>query len=156
MAKTNYTKVEEALAEGMRKMEVNRLLSIADENKKPKRQPVVPASTPSHSQVEAIHLKRLISVVKELKALHQLGKDPYTDLKIDPQEMEKFCKDPSALSEENWKKIKTIKEQIATYKSGMPSQASSPESANEDLIEQQRKKQITKRFNINDKWIPLR
>ena len=46
MAKTNFTKVEQALIEGLRKMKVERLLQLADESNakhlmKPKEQKIV-------------------------------------------------------------------------------------------------------------------
>lgn len=156
MAKTNYTKVEEALAEGMRKIEVNRLLNIADENKKPKRQPASP-TTPSQSKIGEVHLKRLIFVQKEIKALQKQGRDPYTELKIDSKEIERFLKDPASLTAKDWETIKAFKEKILDYKSKLTEQATPTDSpTNENFVEQQRKKQHTKRFNINDKWIPLR
>lgn len=156
MAKTNYTKVEEALAEGMRKIEVDRLLKVADEKKKPKKPPASP-STPSPSKIEEIHLKRLIFVQKELKALQMQGKDPYKELKIDANEMEKFLNAPNALTSAEWEKVKEYKEKIINYTKQQSGEETQTESnVNQDFVEQQRKKQQTKRFNINDKWIPLR
>lgn len=162
MAKTNFTKVEEALSEGMRKIEVERLLIIADENtaaNAKKSEGELESGDPSEAKpvvpkVDAAHLQRLTAINHELKALDKLGEQPYARLGIDKDEIKKFMKDPAALTHDDWEKVKSIKEQIATYKQernvpGTP-------GTDDELIKQQRKSQKTKRFNINNKWIPLR
>lgn len=150
MAKTNYTKVEEALAEGMRKIEVNRLLDVADENAAANSKSKGPAKV----KVDAIHLQRLATINHDLKLLQKLGTNPYATLKIDKEELQNFTKDPTALTQQDWEKVKIIKEQIAAFKTELDKKT--PQNSDDDLVTQQRKKQITKRFNINEKWIPLR
>lgn len=157
MAKTNFTKVEEALAEGMRKIEVNRLLDIADEtaaanNKKSKSV----QKTPPPAKVDAIHLHRLNVINNELKTLEKLGKTPYQNLRIDKEEIKRFVKDPILLTAEDWEKVALIKEQITAYKIELEKKTDEKEKTDDDLVNQQRKSQVTKRFNINKKWIPLR
>lgn len=150
MAKTNYTKVEEALAEGMHKMEVNRLLDIADQKgDTTKDQPKKLAL-----KLDALHLQRLNTLNNELKDLQKKGKDPYAKLKIDPAEIKRLLKDPSALTPEEWAKVKTMNEQVAVFKAEI--ERKPLQNSDDDIVKQQRKKQITKRFNVNDKWIPLR
>lgn len=154
MAKTNYTKVEEALAEGMRKIEVTRLLDIADENAAINSGKVPPVAPTKPSKDNAIHLKRLTTIYHDLKLLEKAGKEPYTQLKIKKEEIKNFIKDPSALNADDWNKVKMWKGLVAEYKAVVKEQQHEP--SNEDLIKQQRKQQTTKRFNINEKWIPLR
>ena len=150
MAKTNYTKVEESLAEGMRKIEVDKLLTIADENaaKKPKK---TTAQTP---KVDAANLHRLNWIHRELKVLQKAEKDPYIRLGISKEEVTKFLNDPLLLTPEDWEKTKSIKEKITNYKAELNKEATN--ASDDDLINRQRKNQTTKRFNVNDKWIPLR
>ena len=150
MAKTNYTKVEEALAEGMRKIEVNRLLDIADKNAAAHSG----STAPLQAKPDAIHLQRLTTINHDLNILRKLGADPYVKLNIDKEELKKFTKDPSAMSPEDWGKVKIIKEKIAAFKAELDKET--PQSSDDVIVTQQRKKQNTKRFNINDKWIPLR
>jgi len=157
MAKTNYTKVEEALAEGMRKMEVNRLLNEADENAAATSSRYLdPSETTKITpiKVDAIHLQRLKRINLDLKALQKTGKDPYKDLKIDKAEIKRFINDPALLTLSDWEKVKTIKELIAVYKEKVAKK--NKIATDDDLINGQVKDQKTKRFNINDKWIPLR
>jgi hypothetical protein len=160
MAKTNYTKVEEALAEGMRKIEVNRLLDIADERRQ---SPVATAGRvvmqDIKNKVDTLHLKRLEALHRELKALEKGGHDPCGKLKIDKAEIKRFRKDPTALTPIEWEKVKTARDQLATFKAKIEKkrmETSDDDLVNQDLVNQQRKKQVTKRFNINEKWIPLR
>ena len=153
MGKTNYTKVEEALAEGLRKHEVDKLLSIADENsgKNPK-----PSGTPQETEkakVSTIHLQRLLKVDADLQTLEKKGKLPYARLKIDKEEIKKFVSNPADLTPNDWEKIKTIKEQIAAYQAELERRVARP--TEEDFVKQQSKKQKSKRFNVNEKWIPL-
>lgn len=163
MAKTNFTKVEEALNEGMRKIEVNRLLIVADENAAAAKKTgeeqsegteAVEAKPAVTSKVDPANVQRLTWVQSELKSLDKLGEQPYVRLGIDKDEIKKFVKDPSLLTTDQWEKVKAFKEQILAYKKerNVPG---APEN-DDDLISQQRKSQKTKRFNINNKWIPLR
>ena len=159
MAKTNFTKVEEALSEGIRKIEVNRLLIIADENaaanaSKSEDEQLgteTGKAKPAPPKVDAANLQRLTTVHHELKALDKLGEQPYARLGIDKDEIKKFMKNPVVLTEDDWEKVKAIKEQIAAYK-----QERQMPGTDDELITQQRKNQKTKRFNISSKWIPLR
>ena len=140
MAKTNFTKVEEALAEGMRKIEVNKLLDIADEtaaaNSK-KSKSVEKALQPT--KVDAIHLHRLNTINNELKTLEKHGKTPYQNLRIDKLEIKRFLKDPTVLTAEDWEKVALIKEQIAAYKNELE-KTNEKEKTDDDLINQQRKR----------------
>jgi hypothetical protein len=141
MAKTNFTKVEEVLTEGMRKIEVDRLLDIADRNMGKD----LPQSAP---KVTTFHLKRLSTVYHDLVNLDKQGKNPYVNLNINKEEIKKFVDNPKTLSPQDWEKIKEIKNKIEGFKS--------KEKKDEDLIEKERKSQTNKRFNVNDKWIPLK
>lgn len=146
MAKTNYTKVEEALAEGMLKMEVNKLLNEADENAA-KREKSLEAKN-----VDPIILRRLAKIDKELQLLEKNGKNPYIKLQIDKEEIKRYLNEPSTLTPEDLEKIKQIKEKIADYKTALEYKEKTSE---DEFIENQRKDQKTKRFNVNKKWIPL-
>lgn len=147
MSKTNFTKVEEALAEGMRKIEVDKLLTIADANSGK-------SSPEKKSKIDSIHLRRLVKVDEELKSLEKLGKNPYVRLRIAKEEMEKFLNDPANLTAKDWERLQAIIKQVTSYKSEI--ERKPLVSSDEDLIKQQQKKQAGKRFNVNEKWIPLR
>jgi hypothetical protein len=145
MAKTNFTKVEEALAEGMRKIEVNKLLKAADDNSE---KPAVSET----KKIDPILLRRLTKIDQELQLLQKEGKNPYAQLQIDQEEIKRFLKDPTLLTDQDWEKIKELKQKIANFKAAWEGKEDNSE---DDFIEQQRKDQKSKRFNINKKWIPL-
>lgn len=155
MAKTNYTKVEEALAEGLRKIEVNKLLDIADENaaaKKPA-QSKESAETKSESTPEQKQL--LLDIKTFLKQIQNLStEDPYQKLGIDKKQINRFVKHPEKIKAEDWEKLKGYREKIKALKDEV--EKKHPPKTDINIVEQQRKKQKTKRFNINDKWIPLK
>lgn len=171
MAKTDFTKVEEVLAEGMRQIEVNRLLSEADENAaKNKAKVASPTANQEASKVNAIQLQRLSTIRQDLKAFEKQGIDPYAKLQIDKEEIKKFIKNPESLASSDWDKIKIIKEKISVFKkelelnkeplqSGFDDKKEAsdvPVTIDDELINKERKTQKNKRFNINNKWLPLR
>lgn len=150
MGKTDFTKVEEALAAGLRKMEVDKLLSIADENAKEKPEGKKQTGTklsPEQSQ--------LVAILKfELKQMDLSYDEICGKLKVDKKELKRLLKDTEALVAADWDKINQLKEKLSTLKSEQEQKSSKP--TDDALIEQQRKKQKTKRFNVNDKWLPLK
>lgn len=150
MAKTNFTKVEEALAEGLRMMEVNKLLDIADENtpnagapgkEKPVKLP------PAKSQLMA-------AIRFEIRSLELNVDEICAKLAIEKTELRRLLKNPAALTETDWQKLAEVKEKLKTVKDELNKKLGKP--SDEDLVRQQVKKQKTKRFNVNDKWLPLR
>ena len=150
MGKTNYTKVEEALTEGMRKIEVDRLLNAADENAAANQEN---SGKESSIKIDPDNQKLLITIHHELKSLDKQGKDPYKHLTIDKAEIKKFINNSAQLTPEDWGKLKSIKEKINAYK--LEIDKNTYKSSDEDLIKSEIKIHSTKRFNINKKWIPL-
>lgn len=152
MTKTNYTKVEESLAEGLRKMEVERLLSIADTNQplKPSRtkEPIAPLLTPEQ--------KQLLSFVKhEIKMVKKEHVESfYKKLEVERSVLKRYIKEPESIKTEDWKKLQEIKDKILTYKEEIAN--AYPQKKDDEVIEKERKEQKTKRFNINKNWIPLK
>ncbi len=145
MAKTNYTKVEEALDEGLRKMTVNRLLESTESAKD---QVADKASTkPSGAQGQQI-----AAIQTELKHLQKQGQKPYEKLGINKKDIKRYIEHPEALTLEDWNNIKKLKEKIDAFKKELEK---IPHSSDEELIEQERHKHINKRFNVNEKWLPL-
>ena len=145
MSKTNYTKVEEALTEGLRKMEAERLLDLADEKSGKKKE----SNKPNSDQRQL-----LIWLLHELKQLHRIHPDVYEKLEISKKDLKKFSKDPSTVTPEEWEKLKGYREKVSAYRADAEKEA--PEPKEDDLIERERKEQKTKRFNIKGNWIPLR
>lgn len=144
MAKTNYTKVEGALDEGLRKITVNKLLDIADEVEGTKDKEAEAKTTLEMQLLTALH--------QELKHLHKQGKDPYKKLGINKKEIKNFIEKAETLTTEDWAKIKELKGKIDEFRKELDKLS---QVSDADLVDQERRKHINKRFNTNEKWLPL-
>lgn len=145
MAKTNYTKVEGSFDEGMRKMMVGNLLNEADAHQG--KDVVAPGADKK---------RFLLAIHHELRYLQKKGLEPYSKLGILQRQIAEWLEHPETITEDDWKLIKGYKEGLDKLKSGMQGTASkAPEGANDALVNTERKKSVYKRFNINDKWLPL-
>lgn len=144
MAKTNYTKVEDALTAGLQKISIDRLLELADaaEGK----------DSPTDEQTR-LRGQVLLALHTELQYLKSKGQHPYSKLNVDKKNLKKYLDDPALLTPEEWEKIKTIKKNLDAFKKSIAE--SLPQQSDDALIEEERKKQKNKRFNVNDKWLPL-
>lgn len=143
MAKTNFTKVEEALVTGLRQMSVSQLIEMAD--------------TVSQQEKETDKGPKLVTIQKTLltlihynmQRLHKQDAAVYHKIGISSKQLKKFIEDSTTLSSEEWESIKQTKEKIDSYLKTLP------ETTDEQIVEQERIKHINKRFNVNEKWLPL-
>lgn len=144
MAKTNFTKVEEVLTEGLLKIERDRLLEIADE-------------TSGKTQIESkdiLEQKKLFKTIKyHLKYLKKLKINPFEKSTYNKKEIKDLLKIETLLEEKDFKKLQSFNDSLETYKK--QEEPMKKEALDEALIEQMRVKQINKRFNINENWLPL-
>ena len=140
MAKTNFTKVEGSLSEGLRKMDVNRLLDISE----------------GEASAEQLHARgQLLAVLQyELKSLFRQGQDLYKQLNVDKKELKKFAENLQGLTQQDVDRLKKIKEQVDVFKVEFAKKQ--PQTSDDDVVTKERRKHINKRFNINDNWLPLR
>lgn len=142
MAKTNFTKVEEKLDEGLRKMTVEHLLELADAATKPK------DNKQDHSRLQVI-----LSLQRDMKFLDKENQTPYELFGMNKKTISKYLKNPDKLTAEEWEGVKQIQGKVHKFRKDF--EKNSTQSNDDNLIEQQRRSHITKRFNINDKWLPL-
>jgi hypothetical protein len=140
MAKTNFTKAEEALAQALEQMKVQELLSRADKA----------AGKPTHISKERGPIAQALQ--RELKKLHQIDKDIYKKLGTKRKDLEKLLAAADQLSKEDWANIVHFKEQVDAFIKQLPQNTES----NEKIVEEERRKHINKRFNVSDKWLPLK
>ena len=139
MSKTDFSKVEESLIEGLQKMDVNRLLEISEHG----------------ASAEQLQFgKQLLLAMRfVLKSLDQRGLNPYEKLGISKSEIKEMIENASALKSEEWIKVKDLKVKIDKFKAEMDEKF--PISTDEEVVDKERIKHINKRFNVNDKWLPL-
>jgi len=147
MSKTNFTKVEEALAEGLLKISVEQFLTLADAaSKNTVASPNL--GTPAELQ------RRLIACLKiEISYLYKKDRALFDKLPFSPSAYKKFIEDPTKLTPEDWENVKQLKRLVDEYKKNEA--AKTPPATDEELVERERAKSVNKRFNVSDKWLPL-
>lgn len=143
MGKTNFTKVEASLDEGMRKMEVERLLVEAD--KASGKKTSIPAEKLSKE-----HKKLIKDLQLNLLRLRAKDRRIFSKLKVKRSTVEKLLKEPSLLKEEDWKHLQLLFKKTEVFIKEM-----FPDAVDDKLIEGEKTKHINKRFNVSEKWLPL-
>lgn len=144
MAKTNFTKVEEALTEGLRKIELEKLNQEALRKQGN-------ASAPDEKQEarrQRVHGLKII-----LKWLFSQDKDFYTKLSLDRTAIKELLEKPD-FADSEWEQVEEIFNKAEAHKGEL--EKAKGVNNDSDLIEKQRKRHKTRRFNINDKWLPLK
>jgi hypothetical protein len=147
MSKTNYTKAEEALSETLQKMTMNKFQKSVD---KRGTENATAANTGEDKNPIPAQKHLLISLYQDLKLLSKHNQEIYEKLSMKKKDLKKFLDHPEAISLEEWEKIKQLRVEVDNLKKDLP------QPSDEDIIKQQKRKHITKRFNINEKWMPLK
>lgn len=142
MAKTNFTKVEEALAEGLRKMTVSKLLNEADQH------------TKKQEKSNKDELSLLVASLRH-EFTWYAKRDEYFVLKLEVEKshIKQLLKQKDPYTKEQIAELEELKTKIEKYKKSVEPENSNSE--NERIIESELKSQKTKRFNTRDKWLPL-
>lgn len=148
MKKTNFTKVEKALDDGLVKITSQRLLDEAGPKVSPKPKESV-ADLPPREVCQTV----MQNIYKELKKMHKADELGYKKLGFHRQNLKKLIENPHLLTPSDWNKIKQVQERIEKYKKELAQQL--PFQTDDELVEQERTRSPNRRFNINDKWLPL-
>lgn len=139
MPKTDFSKAEDSFSESLRKFNVDKLWTETEKKKK----------TTEDEEKKQL----LIALQFDLKRLHRHNPDFYKKIGKTKKEIANLLAHPDALEESQWEEIKKIKTQIDLLIEEASKQA--PLLSNDELIKEERRKHINKRFNVNDKWLPL-
>lgn len=142
MAKTNFTKAEEALAESLQKIAKDQLLEQATAAKGG-------SSITSAEATERIHISNALK--RTLKRLYRTDKEVYKKLGLKKKGLDKLMDAAIPISSDELSKLHGIKSKVDEYLKTLPA-TSTPD---DKLIESERHKHINKRFNVSDKWLPL-
>lgn len=140
--KTNYTKVEEALKEGMQKYSLHKLLDEADEAQNVKKE-----SSPDENLTKQ---KTVISIQRAVKSYSKVDKKFYKKIGYKREDIKNLLSNPDCSQPEVWKNILQLKEKIEAYKKADPSL-----NFEEDIVKKERVKHVNKRYNVKDNWLPL-
>jgi hypothetical protein len=141
MAKTNFTKVEEALRDGLDKMLKESLLEEAD------------AAQGKPSQKQHTTDQLLAKIRHEFKYLYKIDKEVFQKIGINDKILKELLLTTTSLTQKDIDVLKEVLRRIESYRTEM--QKKNPQASDEQLIEDQKKKHINKRFNVRDDWLPL-
>lgn len=145
MAKTNFTKVEESLRKGLDKLTVKKIVDSTDQKLQEKK------------EAENERLKRkktAINLISELKRLHKNDERLFINLGTNFAQIKKMLEHPSKLSDEEWKTVLKLREKIDAYKK-VYKKTVKEEDPIDKIVEKERSKQADRRFNIQEKWLPV-
>lgn len=151
MTKIDFNKVEQALEVGLLKMTADHLLFVAelaatiDDPTK-----VVHGEVTETAGALASILRNLHS---DLRRLRKQDMEMYSKLGIDKREVWHYFENPEALTPEDWQKIKQIRQRVQEYKKELRRNF---QVSDQDIVAQERKKQVNSRFNVKNKWLPLK
>jgi hypothetical protein len=152
MAKINFTKAENALADAMHKRMVEQLLELADtfsENSASSNSAEDNEITKKAKERSAI----LYALYCDLGRLQRLDREAYRSLEFKKESLEVLMKNLAAITDEEWEKVLEAKALVETQlKKISDSQAL---QSNEDIINAQQKRSVNQRFNVSKRWIPL-
>lgn len=152
MAKTNYTKVEEMLDQGLRKITVEHLFEMADVAAATGNPPAGTEKKGQQPDKAQSHL--ITSLQRELKMLKKQEQDIYVKLGIKKKVLKRMIENPQDLTPEDWQSLKQIQEKIIAFREELKKKL--PSVNNDELVETERFRHLTKRFNVNEKWLPLK
>jgi hypothetical protein len=151
MARIDYNKAEQVYVDGLNKMTVRNLLRYADlvgslgTGKKNRKL--------SDRQQQEVMRAVILTIVEDMKGLKKKDARVFDRLKINSDEFKGIVLSESKITPQEWEKVKEIREKVKTYKKELRKKVAN--LSDEDLVKNNRKKQKTSRFNVEDDWIPL-
>jgi hypothetical protein len=147
MKKTDYTKTENLLNEGLLKMSVQELLELADKTGSFKTEE---SALPS-LQARTILLSFMRHDFETLASVE--GAKPEEKTGITQKELSDAIEKIQELTPEKWETLKEVRKRLIAYRDELKDKI--PHFSDEEIIALERKKHINKRFNVRDKWLPL-
>lgn len=142
MPKTNFSKAEEAISETVQKLNREKLLEMADE---------ASGQAPATS-LETKRFPVISQLDRDLKRISSIDKEIYKLLGLKKKMVASWIQDFAKLSDEEWQKVMKAKASLDEYIKSNPAKV----PTDEQIVESQRSKHINKRFNVNEKWLPLK
>lgn len=146
MPKINFGKVEEQLVAGLRKMQVQKLLEEAKQAQERGQLAALPAEEPK-AKAEPV------AVVADKQATKQkLQSAVKSNLErlLKKADNKPLVENPGEVNAEEWQSLKKMSKELKEEE-----KAASEPDKNEALLAEQQKRSLNKRFNVQEKWLPL-
>lgn len=144
MGKINFSKVEESLGKGIDKLVIKKIVDSTDSKIQEKK------------LAEASRLERkkiAIYLIAEFKRLHKNDERLYSKLGTTLANLKKMLESPLKLSDDEWKAVLKLKDKLEAYKKAY-AKVIKQENI-EETVQSERDKQADRRFNIQEKWLPV-
>ncbi len=154
MAKINYSKVEEALAAGLIKMNINeldKLGAISQKIGRPELRKLAEAAISDAIQ-KGLERKAAMFVLKQGSRKNTID-EFYEEFDLSYDLFCDLLDKGKEITEEEWTKLLLIKDKMLLTKEKMLK--THPELQDDKVVEQNRKEQINARIHIKKTWIPL-
>lgn len=154
MAKPNFSKVEGLLTKRLEEMAIEKLRNLADkatamgDSGQAKGAQERIAST----EQEKDRKNWITSIKRDMEILHSKDKGILKSLGVNRKELLGFLDKPDEIDEKGWEFIHSLFEKLGQFKVEYLKEIG---DTDESLVEAERVKHINKRFNVNDKWLPL-
>ena len=147
MAKISYSKIESIFSDALRKIMIDRLAELAT---------IVDLIRDPEAKISEQYAKQILEKFRlELKKLKETDLKLYEKLNLSDEEEIKFSKELKEIDQENWFRLKALKERIDELKKEYTGEASNQSELTEEHIKKERVKHINKRYNVRDGWLPL-
>lgn len=155
MAKINYSKVEEALNEGLHKMKVENLCKIAEVTQSVGKTDMLEltARTVARAQKKSLEHKATLHVLRRRAKFHT-NNDFYKEFDLTFDTFRELLTEGRKVTNEEEKKLKAIKLKMLEAKEKQI--AENPDLSNDNAVERIRKEQKDARINVPKKWHPLK
>src|SRR5262249_28279924 len=95
----------------------------------------------------------ITSLQRDLKRFQKKDAEIYTKLVVPKRKLKKMFETLASLTPEDWETIKQIRKKIDLYKAEVTKQL--PQQSDDELVKSERQEHITRRYNVNKKWLPL-
>lgn len=149
MAKVDFTKSEQLLNDGLLKMSIRQLLQLADKVNSFGR-PFDPNALPS-IQARSI---LLTFMENDLEKMSKVEDKIYTQVGIRKKDLRNIIEKANYLTQDDWVKLKAIRTRVIQYKKDLAEKI--PHLSDDEIVVLERKKHLNKRFNVREKWLPLK
>lgn len=150
MSRINYTRAELALKANLLKMGIQRVLFLADlassfgkSNK---------SKAPLNAKQEENFQSLMAGIRVEVKKLAKQDASFYDQLELTKEEVKGILQATDPFTEETKKKLQLLAEKLKIYKKHIKTK----QPTDHELVQSQRKKHQSKRFNVNEKWLPMK
>lgn len=139
MVKTNYTKVEDALKQGLEDFKIEQLLEMTEIG--------------AEGTLKKLSGMQLLTIIQyELKSLQRHGFNLYLLLNIDKKEFKRFIDHPDTIEDADKEKLILLQQKIEAFRKEKKAELTS----DENIVEQERHKHKNKRINVKNDWLPLK